>query len=97
MKLTEKEALRLMVKGTGARSVIERVADVLLDLDDEELDKCPSRKSLGIAAGVNERSVRRAVQHLEALGAIRQELRPRNTRRIYPDKVRLLAILDRLP
>lgn len=97
MRLTEKEALQLMVRGTGARSVIERIAEVLLYLDDEALDMCPSRRDLGAMAGVTERSARRAVKHLEDLGALRQEVRPKNTRRIYPDTIRLLAIVDRLP
>ena len=97
MRLTEKEALQLMVKGTGARSVIERVAEALLELDDEALDRCPRRTDIGALAGVTERSARRALHHLESLGALRQEVRPHNTRRIYPDKIRLLAIVGRLP
>lgn len=95
-QLSEKEQLRLMVKGTGARSVIERVADALLALDDDALDACPSRDELGRLAGVTERSVRRAIKHLALLECIREEVRPRNTRRIYPNKIKLLALLDRL-
>ena len=95
-QLSEKDALRLMVKGTGARSVIERVADTLLTLDDDALDACPSREELGRLSGVTERSVRRAIRHLVSLDCIREEVRPRNTRRIYPNKIKLLALLDRL-
>lgn len=97
MLLTEKQALQLMVCGTGARKVIELVSEILLYLDDEAFDMCPSRRDLGMMAGVTERSARRAIKHLEDLGALRQEVRPNNRRRIYPDKIRLLAIVDRLP
>ncbi len=97
MAISEKAALQLMVRGTGSRPVIERVAEALLQLTDEELDSCPSRHKIGQLAGVTERSVRRAVKHMADLGCVREEVRPRNTRRIFPDKIKLLAILDRLP
>ena len=97
MGLSEKQVLQLMVCGTGARSVIVRIAEILLYLDEEAFEMCPSRSDLGLMAGVTERSARRAIKHLEDLGALRQEVRPSNRRRIYPDKIRLLAIVDRLP
>jgi hypothetical protein len=95
--LSEKEALQLTVKGTGSRFAILRVTEALLAMGDEELNACPSRTAIGKRAGVTERSVRRALKHMVLLGVVREEVRPRNTRRIYPNKIMLLAILDKLP
>jgi hypothetical protein len=97
MRVNEKTALQLMVKGTGSFHVIERVAETLLKMNDESLNRCPSRHEIGRLAGVSERSARRAIRHMADLACLREEVGPRNTRRIYPNKIKLLAILDRLP
>jgi hypothetical protein len=90
--MTEAEQLRLMVRGTGNRYVLQALAAVLLAMSQEELDACPSRVELGRLAQMTERSVRRGVRHLTALGAVREERRPGNRRRIYPDVPRLAVI-----
>lgn len=90
--MTEAEQLRLMVRGTGNRYVLQALATVLLSMTDEELEACPSRVALGVRAEMTERSVRRGVRHLVALDAIREEKRPSNRRRIYPDVPRLAVI-----